>query len=124
MAHHWGVQQKFVFKTESEYHDTGIAVVGYPLKVEPNESFEVELAVICLTAGCDLTGKKIHVGASPTGKEFEGTLTWKAWNARYMKWEYHGKVKCEAPEKLGSYEWYGTFFTQSRHRGSRTRIGL
>ena len=123
-VHHRGIQNPLTFSVYSEEHNTGISIVGYPLKVEPNQSFEVEIAVTCLSKGCDLTGKNIYVGKTAGGREFSGKLTWKAWNARYMKWEYHGKVKCVAPEKLGTYQWYGTFPYQSRHRRSMTSFSL
>ena len=123
-VHHRGVQEKLVYSVYSEEHSTGISIVGYPLKVEPNQSFEVEIAVICLSKGCDLTGKNVFVGKTPAGREFSGKLTWRAFNAKYGKYEYHGKVKCVAPEKLGTYEWYGTFPYQSRHKGSTTSFSL
>jgi len=121
-VHHRGVQSALTFNVASEDHNTGMAIVSYPLKVEPNQSFTVELAVICLSKGCDLTGKKIYVGKTPAGREFSGTLTWKAFNARYGKWEYHGKVTCVAPETVGSFQWTATFPYQSRHKESMVRF--
>jgi len=122
--HHRGVQSSMTFTVQADDHDTGISIVGYPVKVQPNQSFEVEIAVICISAGCDLTGKKIYVGTSPAGREFAGSLTWRAFNARYAKYEYHGKVTCKAPETQGAYTWYATFPYQSRHRQSMTRLRL
>ena len=123
-VHHRGVQDALTFSVYSEEHSTGISIVGYPLKIEPKQGFDVEIAVICLSKGCDLTGKLIYVGKTAGGREFSGKLTWKAFNARYGKYEYHGKVRCVAPEKVGTYQWYGTFPYQSRHKGSMTSFRL
>ena len=125
MAHHRRVSDVFTYTVSTTEHSTGIAIVSYPLKVEPNQEFEVEIAVLCLTKGCDLMGKTIGVGTEPgRAPVFTGRTTWKAFNAKYGKWEYHGKVKCKAPEALGSYNWYGVFPYQSRHRRAEARIGI
>ena len=122
MAHHFRALETFAYTVETEEHRTGIAIVAYPLKVEPLQSFTVEVAVICMDKGCDLTGKRFFVSENGIDEDFKGTLTWKAWNARYMKWEYHGKVTCRAPEQTGSYEWFAVFPYQSRHRRSMARF--
>ena len=123
MAHHHKAVETFAFTASAEEHRTGMSIVSYPLKVEPNQSFTVEVAVVCIDAGCDLTGKRFFVSENGIDETFVGKLTWRAFNARYMKWEFHGKVTCKAPEQTGSYEWFGVFPYQSRHRRSMARFG-
>jgi len=122
-VHHKSAQNPITFSVQAEEHDMGIAVISYPLKVEPNQKFEVEIAVICLSAGCDLTGKRIGVGKLPFQDMWGATLTWRAFNARYAKWEYHGKVLVTAPAESGSYTYYAFFPYQSRHKRAIARFG-
>jgi len=121
-VHHRGVSDTFTFSVSAVDHSTGIAITSYPTKVEPKQSFEVEIAVICLDAGCDLMGKTIQVKDPSMIVKGTGTLTTKAFNARYGKYEYRGKVKVTAPDKVGTYEWWGIFPYQSRHKEARVRF--
>ncbi len=106
------------FEFEVAYHTMGIAdIPDIAEKVNPGAEFEVEVRVMCMTAGCDLMGLNIEVVDEAGSVVGTGSLTGRAWNARYMKYEYFGKVKVTAPLIPGARTWYGRFPRQGVHGG-------
>lgn len=106
------------FEFDVAYHTMGIAdILDIAEKVNPRAEFEVEVRVMCMTAGCDLMGLNIEVVDEAGNVVGTGSLTGRAWNARYMKYEYFGKVKVTAPSIPGAHTWYGRFPHQELHGG-------
>jgi len=120
---HRGVGDEFTFSVASAEHVTGIAVSA-PTSVVAGQTFSVKIEVVCLTAGCDLTGKKIQVKDTAFKLIAEGTLTERFLHVPSGKYGYRGYVKTPAPTVLGSYTWWGMFPAQSGHKASMARFGM
>jgi len=125
MAHHEMSSAPFTFSAED--HLTGIALWDVPARPQPTklgtgEEFNVEIAVLCITKGCDLMGKTIQVADETLKVIATGKTTERAWNARYSKWQYRGRVKVKAPDEPGTFRWYGQFPRQSKHAGVRVPL--
>lgn len=118
MTYHSAIGKQFSFSASD--HVTGIALWDVPARPQPTklgtgEEFNVEISVICLTRGCNLMGKKLLVRDATGVIQGEGKTTEKAWNARYMKWQYRGRVKVKSPDKAGTYVWTAHFPRQNPH---------
>lgn len=127
MAHHSMASEAFTFDVAD--HLTGIALWDVPARppvtsVGTGEEFEVDIAVLCLTAGCNLMGKTIQVVDEDFNLVAEGKTTEEFFNLAYMKYGYRGHVKVKAPEEPGTYTWYGQFPRQSKHSGVRVPLSV
>lgn len=130
MAHHAGISEEFTFSAEVvPDHLTGIALWDVPARppvteVTVGEEFDVEIAVICLTAGCSLRGKNIQVRDHNYVLVGSGTLTDTFYNLRYMKWAFRGRVRVKAPLEAGVYTWIAEFPRQSKHSSAEVSFGI
>ena len=121
--------EPFSFTTELEEHNVGIALWDVPArppvtKVAVGEEFNVEIAVLCFTKGCNLMGKTIQVVDENFDIVATGKTTDSFFNLRYMKTGYRGRVKVKAPSEPGTYRWYGQFPAQSPHASVRAPLTL
>lgn len=104
------------FKFEVAYHVTGIAdIPNIVERIMPGGEFEVEVRVMDMDYGWELWNKKIQVVDENFDVVGTGTLTSRAWNALYGKYEYFGRVKVVAPLIPKEYTWYGQFPRQDVH---------
>lgn len=81
----------------------------------PGDEFAVEVRVMDMDYGLDLWDKTIQVVDENLDVVGTGTLTDRAWNAKYAKYEYFGKVTVVAPLIPKKYTWYGQFPRQGVH---------
>ena len=122
-VHHRGTSDEFTFNVTSVDHTTGI-LVSAPTEVAAGEDFDVQIEVLCITAGCNLMGKIIQVKDEDFNLKGEGKTTQSFYNLTYLKFGYRGWVKVTAPEEVGTYAWWGMFPYQSRHKAAMARFNV